>query len=79
MLVKLLVLAGIIAIVLLAYGVAARLKRVSRAAEAGRVTQARRAGAARERKGEEMIQCAACGSYVLASRPEPCGRADCPF
>lgn len=69
-LIKLLVLAAIIAAVW--YG----FKWV------GRYQQVQRARAAEEKsriEGEDMVACERCGTYVVAGRARACGRPDCAY
>ena len=76
MILKLLVLAAIIVVVLVAFKVVGRLRSGS---PRGRVANSGESASSRNLKGEDMMKCAACGNYVLSSRPEPCGREDCPY
>jgi hypothetical protein len=55
------------------------VKRVSRA-DAGRSTRPHAPGPVSPgAKAEDLVRCAACGSYVAAHGSSACGRTDCPW
>jgi len=36
-------------------------------------------GAGKRDQAEDLVECAVCGSFVVASEPAVCGRGDCPY
>lgn len=73
---KLLVLAGIIAIVWYGFKIVARRNQLAAARAAQKSVDDRE----RERQdAQDMDKCARCGTFVPAIATRHCGRTDCPY
>jgi uncharacterized protein len=69
-LVKLLVLAAIVAAVWYGFKWVGRYQQVQRAKTAEEKSRI---------EGEDMVACSRCGTYIVPDRAKACGRADCPY
>ena len=73
---KLLELAVIVLIVWYGFKYAGRIEAVRKARQHARESAP---PPSRPTKAEDLVPCAACGSYVMARGMTACGRADCPW
>ncbi|HUB95424.1 MAG TPA: hypothetical protein VL993_05880 [Stellaceae bacterium] len=73
---KLLVLAALILVVIVGWK---RVSRVEAVRDERRRNRESAPAAARSTPIEDLVRCAACGSFVAAHGAMACGRADCPW
>ena len=76
---KLLVFAILVAVLWIGFRFTNRVDMIRRSVREEVKRRQQQAQRPRSLKAEDLVKCAACGTYVSASNAVACGRADCPW